>query len=644
MQQAMPAGGAGAATKDSDSPEPVSAEYAAMSLAEGRRRRVQMAIAAAFLLILAAVPLMSGSSYDLTRYGVALAYIMAAIGLNLAFGYAGELAIGHSVIMAGGAYAAGMLSALAGWSAVFVVPAAVLAGMLVGLLMMLPGLRVQGWYLALITLFTVLVLPRVVILGEQWTGGEFGLTGIKSFDLFGLRFPDWMTFEVTLVLLALVWLAAANFARSGWGHRVRALRDARRAAEAVGINLTRTRFVVYAMSAFPAALAGVLLAYTERFVNAESFGIGLTLLLLTGVVLGGTGSIWGPIIGMVPLIALSFWVGPFSPYNAITLGIGLMVGVIVFTNGLATPLSALARRFFERPPSAGAEGPRQIPQVTRREPAASHAGNPDAPVILRAEGVGKRFGGLQALDAVGLELRQGRLCGLVGPNGSGKSTFLNAVSGFIKPDSGSILIADRNISGLPAHEIAHAGVGRSFQVPQLVDECTALENIEIGLIHVSGETLFQAIFRTSAMRKNLQARREAALSAFRLVGLPAEAVRMPVAELPLGLKRVVEVARAVASEPQLLLLDEPAAGLNDEERRQLGELMLQLRNRGMTILVVEHNVPFVMEFCDELVLLEEGHVTCRADLGGELPERLVTYLNYAPSLGPSSPGRTPAED
>ncbi len=601
------------------------------AMATSARQRLPLVTVAAvsLLLVFASIPLWSGGSFALSRYVVALTYIMTAIGLNLAMGYAGEFVLGHPVIMGVAAYTAGMLDVHLKWPVGLALPCAILAGVVVGVLIMSPGLRVRGWYYSLITMFAVLVLPPVILLSKQWTGGEDGLTSIRTVTVFGERLTDWAWFEIALFSVALVWWLSDNFVRSGWGHRLRAVRDARHAAEAAGIDLVETRLVIYVLSAVPAALAGVILAYSTRFVGADMFGINLMLMFLTGVVLGGPGTRWGPVIGMAPLLFLSFWVGPFSPYNAVGLGIGLLVGTLLFPNGVVTAISD-ALQVAQRKRESG-----ELPQLPSDTDAArilfgatagaTSAGGAES--ILVAEGVVMRFGGNTALDGVQFTIRRGALVGLVGPNGSGKSTFLNALSGFLQPDEGSIRISGVPTMGLPVFRIARLGIGRTFQLPQLVEEFTAVENIEIGLVAAEPAAIASSMLQLPATRRRNAARRKHALAAFQLVGLPANALGLPVSSLPLGLKRIVEIGRAIVSSPRLLLLDEPAAGLNDEERNQLGQLLLKLRNLGMSVLVVEHNVPFMMDFCEELVLLEAGRVSCTARLDQPLPERLVAYLD-----------------
>jgi ABC-type branched-subunit amino acid transport system ATPase component/ABC-type branched-subunit amino acid transport system permease subunit len=592
-----------------------------------RRKRASLAVAVTLLVLLATVPLFTGSSFQQARFQEATLYIIAAIGLNLSLGYGGELTLGHPVIMAASAYTAGMLSAILGWPFLPAGFVAIVVGVAVGMAIMLPGLRVVGWYLAMITLFSVLVLPHLVILGEAWTGGEFGLTGIKPVELLGWTPPAGIVYLMPVAALALMWLLARNVMHSSWGLRFRALRDARASAEAVGINIRRTRLAVYVLSAVPAAVAGMLLAYTDRYVSADSFGIGLALLLLTGVVLGGSGTVWGPVLGMIPLVAISFWIGPFSQFNAIALGAALLIGALAFPDGLVPIFAQYSRR---RASARTATDAAPIHLETAAPGAVARPQNTAAgsPPIVSATAVSRRFGGVTALNNVTVKFTAGSVVGLVGPNGSGKSTFLNILSGFIKPDQGTIEIGGVDVAGMAVDEIARSGVGRSFQVPQLIDELTALENIEIGLVGKSYDGIVQAALRLPAVLRRERDRRMRAVETLAAIGLPPDAIGTPAGDLPLGLKRVVEIGRAVVASPSLLLLDEPAAGLNNEERLQLGALLRQLKAVGMSILVVEHNVPFVMSFCDEVLLLEAGTLTCRARLGGALPERLLNYLNY----------------
>lgn len=601
--------------------------------------RRSMLLAVLVLAALASVPIWSSSSFNVGRFSVAVTYVMAAIGLSLAAGFAGELVLGHAAIMAVSAYVAGMLSAKLSWDFAPAMFAAIAVGVAFGLLMMSPGLRVRGWYFSLMTLFAVLVTPRVANLLDPWTGGEYGLTGIRTAALFGFRFTPVVIFECSVVCLGMIWFATANFLQSGWGLRLQALRDIPRAAQASGINLVTTRLTVYVLASLPAALAGALLAYIEQFVNAESFGMGLTLLLLTGVMLGGSGTLWGPIVGMAPLIGLSFWVGPFSEYNAIALGVGLLGGSLIFPNGIVAALAQM-KDGSSKPTSAEQSDRTAI--LSEADMSAANLGPPGerASLHMRVSNVTKRFGGVRALVGVDLELHRGSLVGLVGPNGSGKSTLLNMLSGFVMPDSGSIELNGNKIADWPVHRIAKAGVGRTFQIPQLIDELSAIENIGLSLVGRSIDSVITAVLRTPSVVRRERKQVDKAVSAFVDAGLPLSSIALPVAELPLGLKRIVEVARAIAPMPEILLLDEPAAGLNAEERKTLGKLLRVLRQRGMTILLVEHNVPFVTEYCDELVLLEAGTVTARAALDAPLPHRLDAYLKYKPGSEPLQLGAT----
>jgi branched-chain amino acid transport system permease protein len=567
------------------------------------------------------LPLISQGSYSFARYGVAIAYMMTAVGLNLAIGYTGELVLGHAVVMAAGAYSAGMLSAYAGVSFVPAVLGGIVGGTLAGAAIMLPGLRVRGWYLALITMFAVLAFSRLVILTEAWTGGEFGLTGIQAPSVLGYTLPDWALYEVSLLLLALVCFLVANLVKSNWGYQFRAVRDLGSVARALGIRPGQVRFVAYVLASIPAALAGTLQAFTDGFVNADSFGINLTLLLLTGVMLGGAGTLWGPLLGMAPLIALSFWVGPFSEFNAVALGAGLLFSALVVPDGFVPLMRRWSGAWSSRPnfEAASVMPTKAVEPIAERRAPGSE--------LLGAKNITKSFGGLRVLEGTDVTVRQGEIVGLIGPNGSGKSTLLNVLSGFLAPDGGSIRFNGTDVTGWRIDQLAQTGVGRTFQVPHLIDELSTIENIEVGLVSRYSR-LLPAIFGLPSERINSAKRRAAALHTFSTMRFAPAILNRPAAELSLGLKRIVEIGRAVVANPTLLLLDEPAAGLNEDERHMLAERLREMAARGITILVVEHNVPFVLGLCDSLVLLESGKVTCRADLKEELPERLKAYLRH----------------
>lgn len=587
-------------------------------------------VVVAFAILL---PLVSGSDFDLSRYDVLWLYIMVAIGLNMSLGYAGEFALGQVFVMAAGAYGAGMLSSHLGWDVWATIPAALLVSAIVGIIVHLPGLRLAGWTLAFVGFLTIIVLPELLVMGESWTGGEDGLLGIHGVGLGGTVAPSWVIYEVVLGCTLLTWLAQRNLVKSGWGLRLRGLRDSPRGAEAAGVSITRTKVAAYVMSAVPAGLAGALQVHVNQFVDPSSFGFNLLALLLAGVILGGRGSLWGAVIGTGVLQAFSLWVGPFSEYNTLILGLALLIVITVFPRGLMPTLTALLerrtgaaqRRGSMRETSDRAGLPAFAPRAST-----AHEGEPQD--VLRATGIVRSFGGNRALDGVDIRLRPGRMVGLIGPNGSGKTTFINAVTGFLAADAGHIEIEGVRVDRRGANAIARMGVARTFQVPQLIDEVSVRENVEVGLVGMQRQNALGAMLRTPGFRRAERERARRARAVCEWLGFDENAIDSPAGQLPLGLKRIVEIGRAVVAEPSLICLDEPAAGLNPAEIEWLGVILDQLRTRGHTILLVEHNVGFVVAHCDEVYLLENGAVSAHAHdvRGADLPDRLRAYVELRP--------------
>jgi len=602
-------------------------------------RRARGLSQASISLLILAVPLWTVTNFELDRYKLSLLYVIVAIGLNLVFGYSGEIVLSSAVVMGIGAYGAGILGVQFGLNFIVSVGLATLVGTIVGLLILVPGLRVHGFYFGLVTLFVVFVLPDLVLIGAKYTGGPDGLTGINPMAVAGFILPPWLIYEVIAVVAICSWCVSRNLLASSWGLRFRALRDAPRAADAAGVGVAATRLVGYVVSSAMAALAGGLLAYNEQFVNPGGFGVAITLLFLTGVVLGGKGTLWGPVVGMIPLLYFNFWVGQFSSYNPIVFGVVLLVILLLFPRGVVSGWLALWRRWVRRcgNSSQDAEQPtraRVSTAATENTAAVSVRIQPEAAdglkPLLSIRGVQVVFGGVAALDGVDMDLIGGRVVGLVGANGSGKSTLLNVVTGFVKPISGTVRIGDEDVTGKAAKNIARQGVGRTFQIPQLIPELSSASNIELGLLGSDPGRIVGSILRTSAVRRDEAQRRNRVELAWSRLGLTQRLLDEPVSALSLGTKRIVEIGRAIVGNPLIILLDEPGAGLNEVERDRVGSLVRELADFGIGVLVVEHNVGFVMKYCDELTLLDSGKVVARADLrtGAELPDELASHLRY----------------
>ena len=599
---------------------------------------VRLAAPALLLAVVASLPWTLGGTFNLIRYEQVLLFITVAIGANLIIGYAGELSFGYPIIVGLGAYTAGVLSVRLQWEPALTLPAAVAGSVVVSLVLSVPALRVKGWYLALITFFSVVILPDLIALTKAWTGGEDGLPGIKPLEIGSYQLDGWLVFEVVLAVAVLCFLGVRNLVRSAWGLTLLGLRDSPQAAQAAGIDLTRVKVAVAALSAVPMGLAGGLMAHSAQFVSTQSFSETFTILIFAGVLLGGAGTLLGPVVGTLILQLFSYYVGPFSQWNPLILGAALLVVRVTFPHGLVASGRDLGRAVRARrarlQPVVEAVGE----QTTAPPPPAERG----ADVVLRARGIRKAFAGNVALRGVDLDIPAGRMVGLVGPNGSGKTTFVNLLTGFIRPDGGRFEVDGVDVTGRRPHQVAGYGVARTFQIPQVVNELTARENVEIGALGTGRRSLLGALLRLPPFRAEESERALRARAVAGWLGLPPSVVESRVEAVPLGLKRIIELGRAVVAGAHLICLDEPAAGLNEEELGRLGAVLRQLRDSGHSVLLIEHNLPFVLGLCDEVVLLMNGALACRWEpAGGEpMPAELEEYLKNVPRLE-GEPQRTP---
>ncbi len=559
------------------------------------------ALVVAFLIVLALSPF-AATEYQVTL----LCYIglaaLVAVGLVLLTGVGGLTSFGQAAFVGVGAYTTAVWSAGAGWfhsAWISLVLGLVLAGALAVLLGVVT-LRLSGHYLPLGTIAWGISI--YFLFGNlDRLGGHTGLGGIPPLTLgpWRLETPRAMFWPIWIVLLVAV-LNTHNLLDSRQGRSIRALRAGRVMAEAMGVDTARARLAIFVLAALQAATSGWLYAHFQRFVNPTPFSLHAGIEYLFMAVVGGVAAVWGAVLGSAVVTLVLHWlqewlprlVGQAGDFELIVFG---AVMVLLLQRSAAGLWPVLARRVpvRERRPDLRDAAPlpaRAMP--TRGDP------------LLRVDGVTKRFGGLVAANEMSLEVRAGEIVALIGPNGAGKTTLFDVISGVTDPTAGEVTFRGEAIQGRRQRHIAAMGLSRTFQHVRLVAGMTVLENAAVGA-HLRGRRgALAASWRLDrAEERRLLA--EAARQVTR-VGL-ADALFQPAGSLPLGKQRVLEIARALCADPALLLLDEPAAGLRHLEKRALAELLRGLRAQGMAILLVEHDVDFVMGLVDRVVVMDFGH-------------------------------------
>ena len=513
---------------------------------------------------------------------------LVGIGLNVLLGLSGQVSFGHVGFYAIGAYAVAILTTKAGWSFWAAWPvAAVLAGAM-GALLALPALRVKGPYLAMVTIAFGLIVEHSAVEMRDLTGGQNGIMGIAAPAL-GI---DALRGERAIAVLAIVAVAVALLAyvrlsRGAWGAALRAVRDSETAAESIGLNPLVVKTVAFAVSALLAGLAGGLYAPLSGFVTPHSFSFLQSILFVLVVMIGGEGSIAGPLVGAIIVGLLPELLSSLEEYRLLFFGALLLVVLWVAPQGLVG-LFARLRRSMPASAEAGAAPGGSLPVL-----------KPEGGRALSAQGLSMVFGGVRAVSELSFAVRPGAVTSLIGPNGAGKSTVLNMLSGFYTPTSGGSLLGDEPLQGRGAWRIARAGVARSYQTSQLFGSLSVLDNVALALAR-GGLGPLLGDGRVCSPGARAEARALLAWCGYR------GAVQVPAADLAHVDRRLVEIARALALRPEVLLLDEPAAGLSTEDKDQLSALLRRIAEQGVGVLLVEHDMALVMGLSDHVVVMESG--------------------------------------
>jgi branched-chain amino acid transport system permease protein len=550
----------------------------------------------------------------------AMIFALPAIGLSLLMGLAGQVSLGQAAFFAIGAYTHAILLTKFDLPGPVAAVIGVAGAMLVALLVGLPLMRLRGHYLALATLGLGFIVTIAV---REWdfTGRTTGIYGIQRPEVFGIAISNngyFFWFVAPFVLIGLV--LAVNLTRSRAGRALSAVNDSELAAESLGVNTYALRLKVFVLSAGFAGLGGVFYAYQVGIVSPQVSEFHLSVELLLMVVIGGLASVWGALAGAVLIELLGEGLRDIIPVlipgatgevQLVGFGLVLILVILVLPGGLhqvvITLFDAARRRLRRRTATAPGEADTAAEAVTEVEPVATLP-RVSAPLtrgetILEVAGLTKRYGGVVALDAVNFTVPAGEILGLIGPNGAGKTTCFNIISGALGPTSGTVTFLGQQIAGKKPHVSAIRGLTRTFQNLQVFTSTDVVGNVYMGRYRRGKAGILRGMFGLQGTEQDAN-RRTASdiLASMRL----SDAADVAAGSLPFGRQRMMEVCRALASEPAVLLLDEPMAGLSGQERDMLADLLRALRDAGLTIVLVEHDVGQVMSLADSVAVLDDG--------------------------------------
>ncbi|MBU3576979.1 ATP-binding cassette domain-containing protein [Polynucleobacter sp. UK-Kesae-W10] len=608
-----------------------------------------IAIAALF-----ALPLVIHNPYYIHLAETILIYTILLFGLDIVVGYVGQVSLGHAALFGIGSYTAGILFFHFGWPIWATIPASIIVTSIFGGILALPALKVIGPYLAMVTL-AFGTIAQILINEMTWlTEGPLGIKLTRP-ELMGVPMTKAEYFWLVSAFGILALIVIDRFVKSQMGRAFEALRDSPVACDCMGVSVYRFKVIAFVISAGFAGLAGCLYAYSEQYISPNTYNNELAVLFLLGIIMGGRKSRLGavigaaiivllpkllddinlfrivasiiaivvvvgatmalskkvttprrvaiPIAGVVGLAAFSFWLNSISDWRLSIFGFMILLVVYYLQNGIV----GFAKSFYQSiVGKAKTVRGGDAEAVDDSISFISAVGSKDAgSELLKVDSVLMQFGGLKALNNVDLSIKRGTIHGLIGPNGSGKSTMMNVLTGIYVPTAGNVLYAGQSVVGKTSSDIALSGIARTFQNVQLFGEMTAIQNILVGLHHTFKSNILEIALHLPRYKREEAEAHARAMALLKFVGLD-DLANEEARNLPYGKQRLLEIARALALDPELLLLDEPAAGLTAPDIKELLRIIRKIRDNGITFILIEHHMDVVMSVCDTVSVLDFG--------------------------------------
>jgi branched-chain amino acid transport system permease protein len=607
-------------------------------------------LAAVGFFALLLVPLITSNPYYIHLIETIMIYSILLFGLDIVVGYTGQVSLGHSGLFGIGAYTVGVLFLKFHAPLWLILPLSIVVTAFFGAVLALPALRVTGPYLAMVTLAFGTIIQILINEMTFMTEGPMGIKVSKPM-IAGFKLDVQTYYWLVCALLALSMVVVNRILKSQLGRAFEALRGSPIASDCMGVSVYKYKVFAFVISAGFAGLAGSLYAYSEQYISPNTYNFELTVLFLLATIMGGrktrSGALLGaaiivllpkllddletfrivsscfagliligaligiqrkmttikstivPVLGTISLAAFSFWLTNITDWRLSIFGLMILFVVYYLQDGIIGFLRSL---FKQSTQVHAQELSSSIVAMSSLDHSSLSAQSKD---ILVAKEILMQFGGLKAINQVSLSVERGSIHGLIGPNGSGKSTMMNVLTGIYRPTAGFIDFLGQTVIGRTSSEIALSGIARTFQNVQLFGEMTALQNVMVGLHHTYKSNLLDIALNTKRAQNEESIATQKAFGLLQFVGLGENAYE-EARNLPYGRQRLLEIARALALDPQLLLLDEPAAGLTAPDIKELMAIIRKIKDHGITVILIEHHMEVVMSVCDTVSVLDFG--------------------------------------